>query len=191
MLISVFTRALHWPLSWARWIQFIPRHTISLRFILILHLRPGLLSYLFWCSHQNLVCIPPSSPCVLPALLLIGLIILIVFEEGYKLWSSSLMQFSPTSSHFISLRHPVLKHPQCALFPKCHRASFTEPISSASLKRSQSGNTNWYDGKKCSSGSKAVDVYERRLKKWKQKTVLNYSLVTVQFCFIGESQGRV
>jgi hypothetical protein len=37
----VFTRALHWSLSWARSIQSIPSHPISLRSILILstHLR--------------------------------------------------------------------------------------------------------------------------------------------------------
>jgi hypothetical protein len=37
----VFTRALHWFLSWARSIKSIPSHPISLRFILILytHLR--------------------------------------------------------------------------------------------------------------------------------------------------------
>jgi hypothetical protein len=40
-LITVFTRALHWSLSWARWIQSMPSHPISLRSILILctHLR--------------------------------------------------------------------------------------------------------------------------------------------------------
>jgi hypothetical protein len=31
----MFTRALHWSLSWARSIQFIPSHPISLRSILI------------------------------------------------------------------------------------------------------------------------------------------------------------
>jgi hypothetical protein len=42
--ITVFTRALHWSLSWARSIQSIPSHPISLRSILILstHLRLGL-----------------------------------------------------------------------------------------------------------------------------------------------------
>jgi hypothetical protein len=34
--ITVFTRALHWSLSWARWIYFIPPHPISLRSVLIL-----------------------------------------------------------------------------------------------------------------------------------------------------------
>jgi hypothetical protein len=32
----VFTRALHWSLSWARSIQSIPSHPISVRSILIL-----------------------------------------------------------------------------------------------------------------------------------------------------------
>jgi hypothetical protein len=34
--IAVFTGALHWPLSWARSVQSIPSHPISLRTILIL-----------------------------------------------------------------------------------------------------------------------------------------------------------
>jgi hypothetical protein len=40
----MFTRALHWSLSWARSIQSTPSHPISLRYILILstHLRLGL-----------------------------------------------------------------------------------------------------------------------------------------------------
>jgi hypothetical protein len=42
--ITVFIRARHWPLSWARCILFTPSHTVTLRFILILssHLCPGL-----------------------------------------------------------------------------------------------------------------------------------------------------
>jgi hypothetical protein len=49
MLITTFTRARHWSLSWARWIQFTPSHPISLRSILLLssHLRLGLPSGLF------------------------------------------------------------------------------------------------------------------------------------------------
>jgi hypothetical protein len=48
-LITVFTRALHWSLSWARSIQSIPSHLISLRSILTLstHLRLCLPSGLF------------------------------------------------------------------------------------------------------------------------------------------------
>jgi hypothetical protein len=46
--IAVFTRARHWFLSWARWIQSTPAHPISLRHILILssHLRLGFTSCL-------------------------------------------------------------------------------------------------------------------------------------------------
>jgi hypothetical protein len=45
----VFTRALHWSLSWASSIQSISSHPISLKSILILstHLRLGLPSHLF------------------------------------------------------------------------------------------------------------------------------------------------
>jgi hypothetical protein len=47
--IAVFTRALHWSLSWARSIQSIPSYPVSLRSILLLptHLRLGLPSGLF------------------------------------------------------------------------------------------------------------------------------------------------
>jgi hypothetical protein len=47
--ISVFTRELHWFLPWARSIQSIPSHPISLRSIAVLstHLRLGLSSGLF------------------------------------------------------------------------------------------------------------------------------------------------
>jgi len=49
MFITVLTTAPHWPLSWARWIQSTPSHSISLRFIQILsfHLRLGLGSGIF------------------------------------------------------------------------------------------------------------------------------------------------
>jgi hypothetical protein len=48
-IIIMFTRAFHWSLSWARSIQSIPSHPISLRSILILstHLHLGLPSGLF------------------------------------------------------------------------------------------------------------------------------------------------
>jgi hypothetical protein len=58
--ITVFTRAFHWSLSWARSIQSIPSHPNSLRSILILstHLR---------LSHQYPTCSPlvPHS-CYMP-----------------------------------------------------------------------------------------------------------------------------
>jgi hypothetical protein len=69
--ITVFTRALHWSLFWARSIQSIPSHSISLRSILILftHLRLGLPSGLSsWISHQYPICIPLLPHFVLHAL---------------------------------------------------------------------------------------------------------------------------
>jgi hypothetical protein len=47
--ITMFTRDLHWSLSWARWIQSVPPYAISLRSILILstHLLLGLPHGLF------------------------------------------------------------------------------------------------------------------------------------------------
>jgi hypothetical protein len=47
------------------------------------------------------------------------------------LWSSLIMQFSPTFRHFIIFRskyspqHPVLKHPQSMFLSWCQRQSFT------------------------------------------------------------------
>jgi hypothetical protein len=65
----VFTRALHWSISWATSIQFIPSHPISLISILILstHLPYGLPSgpLSFWLSHQYSISILrlPHSLC--------------------------------------------------------------------------------------------------------------------------------
>jgi hypothetical protein len=89
--ITVFTRALHWFLSWARSIQSIPSHPISLRSILILSTPPTSLSsqwsLSFWLSHQYPICIPLSpihSTCPVN-LILLNLIILIILREEYKL----------------------------------------------------------------------------------------------------------
>jgi hypothetical protein len=58
--ITVFTRARHWSLSWARCIQSTTFHPISLKSSLISsHLRPGLPSGLFsfGFSDQNFICV--------------------------------------------------------------------------------------------------------------------------------------
>jgi hypothetical protein len=99
MFITVFTRAFHWSLSWAGWIQFIPRHSISLWFILILSSYPllGLHSCLFPFGF------PTKNPIRMSVLLmhatcpahliLFDLIFLFAFGEENKSWSSSLCSF--------------------------------------------------------------------------------------------------
>jgi hypothetical protein len=84
----------------------------------------------FWLSNQYPICIPllPHS-CYMPC-------------PSHPPWLDHswrrvqvtklhIMQFSPISRHFISLRskyspqHPVLKHPQSTFFPQYQRPSFT------------------------------------------------------------------
>jgi hypothetical protein len=69
--ITVFTRALHWSLSWARSTQSTPSHPIPLRSILILstHLRLGLPRGLLPSGFPPISYMHSSSPpCVLHAL---------------------------------------------------------------------------------------------------------------------------
>jgi hypothetical protein len=66
----MFTRALHWSLSWATSIQSIPLHPISLRTILLLssHLRLGLTSGLSPGFPTKILYAFLGAPCAIHAL---------------------------------------------------------------------------------------------------------------------------
>jgi hypothetical protein len=90
--------SLHWYLSWARPIQFIPPHRISLRSISVLrtHLRLVFLVISFRLAFPAIACMHSSSthscymPCSSHPPWLNRSFIL---GEEYKLWSSSLCSF--------------------------------------------------------------------------------------------------
>jgi len=92
IFITVFTRVRRRSLSWARWMQSTRNKTISLRFIVILtsHLRLNFprdlfpsgstlkILHIFIISSMRATC--PSQP------ILLDLITLRIFGEGYMLW---------------------------------------------------------------------------------------------------------
>jgi hypothetical protein len=105
----VFTRALHCSLSWARSIQSIPSHPISIRSILILltHLHLGLPSGLFPLAFPPISYMHSSSPhsCYIPCLshppwLDHSNYVL----RGVQVMKLLVMQFPPVSRNFIPLR---------------------------------------------------------------------------------------
>ena len=114
-------------LNWAWWIKSTPCQPISLR------------STLIWSSHR--ACLPnsfipsgfPHKPLhafpfpVMHATCLAHLTFLdfitLMFGEVYKSWGSSLRNFLPLSSKYVS-QHPVFE-PQSMSFHPCERPSFT------------------------------------------------------------------
>jgi hypothetical protein len=123
----VFTRALHWFLSWARSVQSTPLHSVSLRSILIpsKHLLSSLpmvsfvlyflpVSYMHSCSpHLCYMPCPSNHPWL---------------DHSTYIWILS-MPFSQISCHLISFRseysqHPVFKHPQPVFLPLMPETKF-------------------------------------------------------------------
>ena len=78
-------------LSWARWVQLISSHPVSLSCILILSYS---LSLSFRFLHQNpaFLCSPMDAICCAYQILLY-MINLVIFSEQYKSWSSLLFNF--------------------------------------------------------------------------------------------------
>jgi hypothetical protein len=121
---TVFTRALHWCLSWARSIQFTSPHPVSLRSILILstHLIFGLPCDLFPSGFPiNILDAFLSSPhsCYMPCPSRPPWLDHFNYTwRRVQVMKLLIMQYLPTSRHFISLpskyspHHLVLEHPQ-------------------------------------------------------------------------------
>jgi len=89
------TRAGHWSLSWARWIQSTSSQHISIRSILILysHLCPGLPRGLFPLGFPTKTvyeCLISSMHATCPVyLILLNFITLLIFEESVELYPDS------------------------------------------------------------------------------------------------------
>jgi hypothetical protein len=118
--ITVFTRALHWSLSWAIFIQSYKPTLISLRSVLILTSRLclGLPSNIFLSSFPQKILYAIFFALLRATcythIIFRDLTVLIIF--GVQFMKLFIMQLSPSSYNFIPLwskyspQHPVLKY---------------------------------------------------------------------------------
>jgi hypothetical protein len=118
---TVFTRDRIWSLSCATCIQSTASHPISLRSNLILsfHLRlrfqsdlfpsGSLIKILYAILISLMYVISPSY------LILLDFIVVVISDEAYKLWGSSLCSV-PQPPHFVSLRYTYPNHNLPALW---------------------------------------------------------------------------
>jgi len=112
--ITMFIRARHWSLSWARWIQSTLSYQISLTSMPILSCHPllGLLSSLFTSGFRTKILFtllnPPMRATCTANLVLIDLVTRILFGEAYKLWSSSVCGFMQPPATSTLLRLNIL-----------------------------------------------------------------------------------
>ena len=105
--IYMFTTACHLTLSWARLIQSMPLHCVSLKCILILapQWHPSILSGLLWYSHQNTVCISlfPYT-CLIPHTSYSSWFDHPYYWWAVQIWMLIIMQLSPLSFYLLPLR---------------------------------------------------------------------------------------